>query len=112
MIPNDGFVVIFRISEVLLFPVLSEVRLVSDVKYVFVAFYLLFLKLGQVHRIQLISDNWLIIKLLYTEGGKLLFNQFIQVVINNLRVSIGTMPHLFVRPSVSRKVSHRFLVFY
>lgn len=111
MIPDDWFVVIFRISEVLLFPVLSEVRLVSDVKYVLVAFYLLFLKLSQVHRIQLVSDNWLIIKFLDAERRKLLFNQLIEVVINYLlRVSVRAVPYLFISSSVFSKVSCRFFV--
>lgn len=66
MITNDGFVVIFLISKILIFLILSKIGFMTNIIDFFIIFNLLFLVVSQIHMIKMISDNRLIIQLFDT----------------------------------------------
>ena len=109
MIADNGFVVIFLISEVILFFVFSQVGFVTNVIQIFVVFDFLFFKFGEVHRIEMVSYDWLVVELLDTERRKLFFDEFIQVTVNDLRVGIGMGPELFTGGSFEIWIDGIFL---
>jgi hypothetical protein len=89
VVANNGFVIVFLVSEIVLLFVFPEVCFMADVVHVFIVFYFIPLEFSQVHGVKMVPNDGLVIKFFDAERREFLLDQFVQVAVDDLRVRIG-----------------------
>lgn len=89
MVANNGFVIVFLVSEIVLFFVFSKVCFMADVVHVFIVLDFIPLEFSQVHGIEMVPNDGLVIEFFDAERREFLLDQFVQVTVDHLRVRVG-----------------------
>ena len=95
MVANNRFVIVFLVSEIILFFVFSEVCFMADVVHVFIVLDFIPLEFSQVHGIEIVPNDGLVIEFFDAERREFLLDQFIQVAVDHLRVRVGVRTQFF-----------------
>ena len=77
MVANNGFVIVFLVSEIVLLFVFPEVCFMADVVNVFIVFDFIPLEFSQVHGVKMVPNDGLVIEFFDAERREFLLDQFV-----------------------------------